>query len=86
MTHHHLRFDLLHSLKRNAYKDYNRGTAHHKSSHVGEIRVDEGNNGNKRKEECADKCDLRKDLCYIIRRRLTRTDTSYRTVVLTEIV
>lgn len=53
MTHHHLRFDLLYSLQRNADHDDDGRAAHGKAIHAGEVAVKDRQDRNEREENRA---------------------------------
>ena len=86
VTHHHLRFDLLYSLQRNADHDDDGRAAHGKAIHAGEVAVKDRQDRNEREENRADERYLGKDLADELRRRTARTDAGDRTVIGAEVV
>ena len=58
MTHHHLRFHLLHGIQRYAYQNDDGGSAHHQVVHSGESAERNGQQGDDRQEQSADQCNL----------------------------
>ena len=74
MTHHHLGFQLLDRIQRDANDNDHRGAAQRQAVHTSHIAVNNGDQGHKRKEQSPDQRNFGKDLRDEFRRGLAGAD------------
>ena len=86
MTHHHLAFQRANRFKCNTYNDKHCCSAEGNVPETCNVLEDDGENCDERKENCADKCNLREGVLNEIRRGLAGTDTRNSSVVFLKII